>query len=117
MEDRLNSSGGCKATVTARIGIGWVRFKECGELLLGNRFPLRMKDKVHCCCLRSAILYGRVALCVKENKNVILRRTERAMVSAMWGRKVINRKTTEEQMDMLGLKETINRLATAYGVR
>ena len=26
-------------------------------------------------------------------------------------------KTTEEQMDMLGLKETIDRLATANGVR
>ena len=27
------------------------------------------------------------------------------------------RKTTEEQMDMLGLKETIDRLATVNGVR
>ena len=35
-------------------------------------------------------------------------RSERAMV---------DRKTTEEQMDMLGLKETIDRLATANGVR
>ena len=38
------------------------------------------------------------------------------MVRAMCGQKV-KRKMTEEQMDMLGLKETINRLATANGVR
>ena len=35
----------------------------------------------------------------------------------MCGRKVVDRKTTEEQMDMLELKETIDRLATANGVR
>ena len=36
---------------------------------------------------------------------------------AMCGQKVVDRKTTEEQMDMLGLKVTIDRLATANGVR
>ena len=49
--------------------------------------------------------------------NAILRRTERAMVRAMCGQKIVDRKTTEEQMDMLGLKETIDQLATANGVR
>ena len=53
----------------------------------------------------------------KRNEKAILRRTERAMVRAMCGQKVVDRKTTEEQMDMLGLKETIDRLATANGVR
>ena len=41
--DRLNSGGGCKVAVTARARIGWVRFRECGKLLLGNRFPMKMK--------------------------------------------------------------------------
>ena len=36
---------------------------------------------------------------------------------AMCSQKVVDRKTTEEQTDMLGLKETINQLATANGVR
>ena len=36
---------------------------------------------------------------------------------AMCGQKVVDKKTTEEQMDMLGLKETIDRLATVNGVR
>ena len=55
--DRLNASGGCEAAVTARVRIGWVRFRECGELLLGNRFHPKMKGKVYRCCVRSAILY------------------------------------------------------------
>ena len=33
------------------------------------------------------------------------------MVRAMYGQKVVDRKTTEEHMDMLWLKETIDRLA------
>ena len=56
--DRLNASDGCKAPVTAIVRIGWVRFRECGELLLGNRFPMKIKAKVYRCCVRSAILYG-----------------------------------------------------------
>ena len=111
--DRLNSSGGCEATVTARVRIGWLRFRECGELLLGNRFPLKIKGKVYHCCIRSAIMYKNKAWCLKENEKAILRR----MVRAMCGQKVIDRKTTEEQMEMLGLKETIDRLATANEVK
>ena len=115
--DRLNASGGCEAAVTARVRIVWVKFRECGKLLLGNRFPLKMKGKVCRCCVRSAMLYGSETWCLKENEKAILRRTERAMVRAMCGQKVVDRKTNEEQMDMLGLKETIDRLATANGVR
>ena len=115
--DRLNASGGCEAAVTARVRIGCVRFRECGELLLGNRFPLKMKDKVYRRCVRSTILCGRETWCLKENEKAILRRTERAMVRAMCDQKVVDRKTTEKQMDMLRLKDTINRLATANGVR
>ena len=39
------------------------------------------------------------------------------MVRAMCSQKVVDRKTTEEQMDMLGLKETIDWSATTNGVR
>ena len=41
----------------------------------------------------------------------------RAMARVMCGQKVVDRKTTEEQMGMLGLKETIDRLATMNGFR
>ena len=114
--DRLNASGDCKAAVTAKVRIGWVKVRECGELLLGNGFPLKMKGKV-CRCVRSATLYGSEPWCLEENEKAILTRMERAMVRAMCGKKVVYRKTTEEQMDMLGLKETVDQLATANGVR
>ena len=72
------------------------RFKECGELLLGNRFPLRMKGKVYHCCTRLAILHGSEIWCLKENEKAIVSRMERAMVRTMCGRKVVDRKTTED---------------------
>ena len=115
--DRLNATGGCEDVVTAKARIGWIKFREGGESLLGNRFSLRMKAKAYRCCVKSAILYGNEAWCSKENEIAILRRTERAMVRAMCGQKVVARKTTEEQIDTLGLRETTDWLATANGVR
>jgi len=38
---KVNTSGRCKAAVTARVG--WIKFRECGKLLKGKRFPLKMK--------------------------------------------------------------------------
>ena len=64
-----NASGGCEAAVTVRVRIGWVRFRKCRELLLENRFPLKMKGKVY-------ILYGSETWCLKENEKAILRRLE-----------------------------------------
>ena len=68
-----------------------------------------MKGRVYRCCVRSAILYRSEVQCLKENEKAILRRTKRAVVRAMCGQKVVDKKTTEKQMDMLGLKETIDR--------
>ena len=48
--DGLNVSGSCEAAVTARVRIGWMRFKKCGQLLLGNKFRLKMKGKVYRIC-------------------------------------------------------------------
>ena len=75
-----------------------------------------MKGKVYRCFLRSAILCGSETWCLKENEKAILRRTETPMASAMCSWKVVDRRTTEKQMDMLGLKETIDLSATANGV-
>ena len=44
--DRVNASGGCKAAVTARARIGWVKFKECRELLNSKWFLLKTKGMV-----------------------------------------------------------------------
>jgi len=43
--DRLNASGGSEAVVTARTRIGLVKFRECGEVLYGKRFSLKLKGK------------------------------------------------------------------------
>ena len=44
--DRLNASGGSEAAVTARTRIGWIKFRECGELLHGRKFSLKMKERI-----------------------------------------------------------------------
>ena len=115
--DRVNASGGCEAAVTARVRIGWVKFKECGELLNSKRFSLQMKGMIYRSCVRSAMLYGSETWCLRENEMAILRRTERAMVRAMCGAKLMERRRTEDLMEMLGLKETVVQMAKANGVR
>ena len=47
----------------------------------------------------------------------ISRRTERAMVRSMCGVKLVNRKNMEKLIEMLGLKETLDRMAQANGVK
>ena len=54
--DRAIAGGGCEAAVPAKVSIGWIRFRECGELLLRKRLVMKMKDKVYYCCVRSEIL-------------------------------------------------------------
>ena len=78
-EDRRTQGPGYEKASAVQ-PIGWMRFRERGELLLGNRLSLKMKGKVYRCCVRSVILYGSESWCLKENVKAILRRTDRAMV-------------------------------------
>ena len=41
--DRESTGGGCEVVVTAKIRCGWVKLRECSELLYGRRFPLKLK--------------------------------------------------------------------------
>ena len=95
--------GGCKTAVTARSRIGWMKFRECSEILKGRRFSLKMKEKIYKSCVRSAMLYGSEAWCLREKGMAILRRTERAMIRAMCGVTLLDRRNSEELMDMLGI--------------
>ena len=115
--DRVNASGGCEAAVTARTRIGWVKFRECRELLNSKRFLLKRKGMVYWSYVRLAMLYGSERWCLRENEMAILRRTERAMVRAMCGAKLMEKKRTEDLMEMLGLKETVVQMAKVNGVR
>ena len=44
--DSVRAGGGCEAAVTARTRCGWVKLRECGELLYDRRFPLKLKGAV-----------------------------------------------------------------------
>ena len=46
LRDRVNAGCGCEAAATARSSIGWVKFRECGELLNSKRFSLKLKGMV-----------------------------------------------------------------------
>ena len=111
--DRLNATGGCETLVTATSRIGWIKFRECREILKGRRFSLKTKEKVYKSCVRSAMLYGSEAWCLREKEVAILRRTERALIRAMCGVKLLDRRNSEELMDMLGIKESLDTMAKA----
>ena len=115
--DRVNASGGCEAAVIARARIGWVKFSECGELLNSKRFLLKVNGLSELCKSGDVTVYGSETWCLRENEIAILRRTERAMVRAMCGVKLMEKKRTEDLMEMLGLKETVVQMAKANGVR
>ena len=90
LRDRLNATGGCEMAVKARSRIDWMKFRECSEILEGRRFSLKMKGKIYKSCVRSAMLYGSEGWCLREKEMSILRRTERAMIRAMCGVKLLD---------------------------
>ena len=70
--DRISAGGGCDSAVTARTRCGWVKLRECGELLYGMRFPPKLKMAVHKSYIKPLILYGSEAWCLKESEMGIL---------------------------------------------
>ena len=62
------------------------------------------------------MLYGSEMQYLKEHEKAILRVMRRAIVRAKCNWKIVGRKTTGEQINMLRLKETINKWAKADGV-
>ena len=109
--DRLNASGRSEAAVTARTRVGWIQFREYGELLYGRKFSVKMKERIYQSYVRSAMLYGNKMQCLRENEMVILRRTKKAMMTAMCKVKVIEKRTSQELMSLLSLKDTLDGLA------
>ena len=86
-------------------------------MLNSKRFSLKMKGMVYQSFVKSVMLYGSEIWCLRENAMAILRRTETAMVRAICGAKLMEKKRTEDLMEMLGLKETVVQMAKASGVR
>ena len=98
----MEASGGCKAAVMERARFGWAKFWDCGELN-SKRFSFRVKEWVYQSCVKLVMLYGSELWCLSENEMAILRRTERIMVRAMCGVTLMDKKRTEDLMEMLGL--------------
>ena len=108
---KVSAGGGGEAAVTARTGCGWVKLRECGELLHGRRFPLRQKGAIYKSYVMPAILHGGEAWCLKESEMGILQRTERSKVRAMCEIQHNDRKNYTDSMLMLCLNDTIDQLA------
>ena len=51
------------------------------------------------------MLYGSEKWCFREKEMAILRRTERAMIRAVSGVKLLDQRNSEELMDMLDIKK------------
>ena len=66
--DRVRAGGGCEAAVNIKTRCGWVKFRECGELLYGRRSSLKLKGSVYKISVRPAMLYGSEAQCLKESE-------------------------------------------------
>ena len=98
--DRVSAGGGCETAVIARTRCEWVKSMECGELLHGRIFPLKLRGVVYKSYERSEILHRSEAWCLEENKMVILQRTERSMMRAMCGVQLINTKRAKDTMLM-----------------
>jgi len=60
---------------------------------------------------------GSETWCLREKELAILRRTERVMIRVMCSVKLKDRRNTEELMAMLGLHESLDRMAKASGTR
>ena len=58
--------------ISAAARCGWVKFRECGMLLYGKRWPLKLKGPVCKRYVRAAILCESEALCLKASDKVIL---------------------------------------------
>ena len=76
-----------------------------------------MKGRNYQSCVRSAMLYESETWCLRKNEMVILRRTEKAVMRAMCGVKIIEKRRSQELMNFLGFKDTLHGLARASGVR
>ena len=54
---RLIVNSRCEAEALVMTRLGWVKFRERGDLLHGRRYSLKMKGRIYQTCERS-ILYG-----------------------------------------------------------
>ena len=62
----MNASDGVEAAVIAAT-IGWIKFRECEELLNERKLSLKIK-RIYRSCIRSEMLYGNETWRLRENE-------------------------------------------------
>ena len=87
--DRLKASGESKAAVTARTKVGGVKFGECGDLFHEKKFLLKMKGKSLLELCKVGYTVQEQTWCLREIEMAILRRTEKPIMKALCGIKMI----------------------------
>ena len=103
-----NASDGCVAAATVRVPFGWVKFRECGNLLLVNTFPL--KGKFFVVAKISNTIWKRHMVFKKKNENAILR-TKEANVESFVRSKSSRQKDYSTTDGHAGVKKTVEGLA------
>ena len=98
--------------VTSGTRIGWAKLRECLDLLYRKKFSMKIKRIAYKSCVRSTMLHGSKAWSLGRDlaKNCVI-------VRNMCEVKLIDRKSTNDLMQMLDLNKTIDQLAKANSVR
>ena len=76
-----------------------------------------MKGRIYQNSVRSTMQNGSETWCLRENEVVILRRTKKAMMRALCGVKITEKRRSQELKSLLGLKDILNGVARASGVQ
>ena len=87
------------------------------EVNLWEKVFVKNERKIYQSYVSSAMLYGSETWCLRENKMAILRRTEKAIMRAICGVEIIDKRRSQELVSLLGLKDTLDGLARASEVR
>ena len=66
--------------MTSRVKIGWIKFRECEELLRGRRLSLRKEWFITVAYNQQCYIYGSETWSLRESEMAILRTSERVMV-------------------------------------
>ena len=72
-----------------------MRFRECEEVPYMKDFLLKIKGKEHQICIRSVILYESETWYLRKREVVVLRKTERAIIKAVCGLSLMNKKNAK----------------------
>ena len=101
--DRINSGGGCEATVASRTKLGWVN-SDIAKINFANKFTQKIRGSTCKTCVRSAMLYGSETWCLGQNEIGILQRTEITKMRSICGVKIVRKKVGKRSNADVGLE-------------